>query len=394
MSFDFDTIIERRQTDCSKWDRVTELFGADDVLPMWVADADFAAPPVAMAALQTRLHHGVFGYASPSERFFASVMDWLSKRHTYAVNRDWLDVSPGVVPSLHMLVRALTAPGDAVLIQSPVYPPFTQVVEQNGRKLVNNPLVFRNGRYEMDLEDFAHKVQTENVRLMILCSPHNPVGRVWTPAELRALGELCKQHNVYVIADEIHADLILPGHTHTPFATLDDFAHFTATCLAPSKTFNIAGLQTAFTVIAEQQARAAYRDELNRAGYHQPNVFGLAATQAVYEGGAPWLDALLLYLAQNVQVIEQALEGPLSALRFTRPEGTYLAWLDCRPLGLDSDGLSAFFRSEARVGVNDGHTFGAGGDGFIRLNFGCPRAVLETGLTRIATAIERLELRT
>ncbi|MCY0875096.1 MAG: PatB family C-S lyase, partial [Firmicutes bacterium] len=266
LNFDFDEVIERRLTNCSKWDRVNELFGSADVLPMWVADMDFAAPPVALEALQKRIQHSILGYVSPPDRFFQSVIDWSAKRHHYLFPKEALDASPGVVPSLGMLVRALTNPGETVIIQPPVYPPFTQVVLQNDRKLVTNPLVFRSGHYEMDLEDFERKVQAHDVHLLILCSPHNPVGRVWTTQELTALGDICKRHGVQVIADEIHADLILPGHTHTPFAALSDFASFTATCVAPSKTFNIAGLQTSFTITEDENMRERFRQELARTG--------------------------------------------------------------------------------------------------------------------------------
>lgn len=390
MDFDFDQIVERRNTDCTKWDHAPVLFESPDVLPMWVADMDFAAPPVALAAIEARMQHGVFGYVKPSERYYAAVIDWMARRHQFAVSRTWVDTSPGVVPALGTLVRALTEVGDAVIIQPPVYPPFAQVVEQNDRKLVLNPLIWKNDRYEMDLEDFAQKVTAHHVRLLILCSPHNPVGRVWTKAELRALGDVCKRHGVIVIADEIHADLVLPGSVHTPFASLPDHAAFTATCVAPSKTFNIAGLQAAFTIIADDHTRERYQAELHRSGYYSPNVIGMAAAQAVYEEGDTWLDALLIYLEQNVQLIDETIRRDLPSLRFVRPEGTYLAWFDCRALGLSRDELTAFFRHKARVGINDGHTFGDEGDGFIRLNFGCPRSVLKEGLARIATALTTL----
>jgi len=386
--FDFDTTIERKNTSSNKWDDVEKLFGAPDVLPMWVADMDFSAPPCVQKALSDRVAHGVYGYASPRDSYRDALRGWLERRHDYVVERDAIVYCSGVVPALSLLIQALSEPGDPVLIQPPVYPPFAAMIGRNGRRVVENPLVVRDGGYQMDLVDFERKVVEEGIRLFILCSPHNPVGRVWTRAELTALGEICLRHGVFVVSDEIHADLILPGFQHTPFAAINpDFAAVSATCVAPSKTFNLAGLQTAFTIIADAKARAAYQRCSDRYGSNTPNVFGLVAAQTVFEQGDAWLDALLVYLGQGAQQIDAFLRQAAPQLTWIQPEGTYLGWLDCRQLELSHEDLGAFFQKQAKVGLNNGHVFGKGGDGFMRLNFGCPHSTLSDGLTRIEQAL-------
>lgn len=385
---DFDTLIDRRNTSSNKWDDVEKLFGSPDILPMWVADMDFAAPPFVRQAITQRVAHGVFGYASPRTSYPDALRGWLQRRHDYSVDRDSIVYSPGVVPSLSLLIQTMSQPDGPVLIQPPVYPPFANIIRQNGRRIIENPLIVQNDHYVMDLEDFECKVVAERVRLFILCSPHNPVGRVWTREELTALGEICLRHGVFVVSDEIHADLILPGFHHTPYAAIDpDMARTSATSVAPSKTFNLAGLQTAFTIIADPDARNAYQKRSDCYGSYTPNIFGLTAAQAVYEQGDAWLNALLLYLDDSVRRIDEFLRDKAPDLNWIPPQGTYLGWLDCRRMGLTHEELDAFFQQRARVGLNNGHTFGLGGDGFMRLNFGCPHSTLEEGLNRIAKAM-------
>lgn len=390
MEFEFDQVIDRKGSWSNKWDDVVRLFGSADVLPMWVADMDFSAPPSVQSALAKRLAHGVYGYVSPPASYVDALLGWLARRHHFFPDREWVTYSPGVVPSLGLLVQALTEPGDAVIIQPPVYSPFAELVKNHDRRLVINPLRFTQGRYEMDLQDLEMKLLQEKAKVLILCSPHNPVGRVWTKSELTALGELCQRYGVFVLADEIHSDLILPGHVHTPYAALGDaFAAHSATCLAPSKTFNLAGLQTAFTLIADPLARERYNHELQRSGFYAPNAFGATAAEAAYTSGDEWLDALLIYLQANVRLIDDTLLNHLPGITWSQPEGTYLAWLDCRAWGLSDAELTTWFKEEAKVGVNDGHTFGDSGSGFVRLNFGCPHAVLREGLQRISSAVGR-----
>lgn len=387
MRYDFDTVLDRRGTHSLKWDRCPVDFGLDDVIPMWVADMDFAAPPAVVEAVTRRAAHGAYGYASIPESMWTSAIDWLRARHGWAVERPWLARAPGVVPALNLCVNAFTQPGDAVVVQTPVYYPFFHAVERNGRRLLRNPLVADGGRYRMDLDDLERRIDART-RLVILCSPHNPVGRVWTREELERLGEVCVRRDLIVLSDEIHMDLALPGHRHVPLATVSPaLADRTVTLLAPSKTFNVASLNMSLVVSANHGLLARYEEAFDAAGLIIASLFGAVALEAAYRHGAEWLDQLLEYLAANVDLADRFIGDRLPELRFVRPEGTYLALIDCRRLGMAQHELDEFFLRTARVYFDSGEWFGQESAGFERINLACPRATLQDALERMERAI-------
>jgi cystathionine beta-lyase len=389
MHHDFDRVLDRRGTHSLKWDYCERTFGLDDVIPMWVADMDFEAPPAVVEAIRSRAAHGAYGYPSTPGSFWRSAVDWLAARHRWEIEREWLARSPGVVPALSLCVNAFTSPGDGIVVQPPVYYPFFWAVQNNGRQLVRNPLRNEAGRYVMDLADLESKIDART-RMVILCSPHNPVGRVWTRGELQALGEVCERHDLIVLADEIHMDLVLRGHRHVPFASVSErLAARTITCVAPSKTFNIAGFSTSLVIASNPDLLKRYNSQLSASGLGLGSLFGTIGLEAAYRHGAGWLDYLLEYLDGNVSLMERFIGDRLPMLRFVRPEGTYLALIDCRALGLDQATLDEFFLRSARVYFDSGPMFGAEGAGFERINFGCPRATLQEALERIAEAVTR-----
>lgn len=387
MRYDFDTILDRRHTHSLKWDRCPVDFGLDDVIPMWVADMDFAAPPEVVEAVSRRAAHGAYGYASIPESFWASAIDWLRERHGWAVERSWLARAPGVVPAVNLCVNAFTAPGDGVVVQTPVYYPFFHAVERNGRRLVRNPLAADGGSYRMDLADLERRID-ERTRLLILCSPHNPVGRVWRREELAQLGEVCARRDLLVLSDEIHMDLVLPGRRHVPLASISPaLAERTVTLLAPSKTFNIAGLNMSLVVSSNPALLARYTERFEAAGLTIASLFGAVALEAAYRHGADWLDQLLGYLEGNVDLADRFIAERLPDLRFIRPEGTYLALIDCRRLGMPQAELDEFCLRQARVYFDSGAWFGEESSGFVRINLACPRATLAEALARIERAV-------
>ncbi len=391
MDYSFDTIIERRNTASSKWDNLQARFGRDDVLPLWVADMDFEAPKVVIDALRERVEHGVFGYTIRTSAYQEAIRNWFMVRHQYALEPEWLEYSHGVVHGLAMMIRAVTRPGDAIVIQQPVYFPFKTVVERQGRRLLVNPLLEEAGRYQMDLEHLERLFQNEKPKWMILCSPHNPIGRVWSKEELTALAKLCAAYDVSVLSDEIHCDFVYRPHQHHPFATLlPEMTDRTVTFVAPSKTFNIAGLHTAVVIIPNEQYRQQYRDTLQEAFMGDPDVFGPVALEAAYRGGGEWLDALLVYLEGNYDFLREFLRTELPDISVSPLEGTYLAWLDFRKLGMTDESLKDWMISKARLGLNAGETFGVGGSGFQRMNLGCPRPILADALVRLSEAVQQL----
>lgn len=398
--YNFDQELERRGTNSLKWEYFLEsdaagrrlptdaAFGEDRMLPMWVADMDFPAPQPVVEAVLRRAAHPIYGYAMPDPDYYAAVSDWMRRRHGWTVDPDWIVVSPGVVPALYMLVRAFCRPGDKVLIQPPVYPPFFSAVVHNDAVVAANPLVNDGGRYRMDFADLEAKLADPAVKLAILCSPHNPVGRVWTAEELRRFGELCLAHGVVVVADEIHCDLTLPGHRFMPFASLgDDLAQHTVVCTAPSKTFNLAGLKTANLIVPNPELRQQVVHAYVRTGFFGANPIGLAAARAAYTEGEAWLDQVLAYLDGNRRALEAFVAERLPQIRVTPLEGTYLAWLDCRGLGLDPAALKRLWVEAARVYPEMGTSFGAEGAGFVRLNIACPRPLLLEALARLEAAV-------
>ncbi|MFJ9500700.1 MalY/PatB family protein [Brevibacillus centrosporus] len=387
MRYDFDKVINRLNTASVKWDEVDRIFGDKDLLPLWVADMDFQVPAPVTDALRARVEHGIFGYTERPESYYEAVIGWMERRHQWSVQKEWICHCPGVVPALSYLVQVFTQPGDKVIIQPPVYHPFTSVVADNGREVVHNPLKFEQGRYFMDFEDLRQKMDP-SVKLLILCNPHNPGGRVWTKEELTELGNICLENNVMVISDEIHGDLILKGHKHIPFAAIsEEFAQNSIICTAPSKTFNMAGMQTSNIIIPNQEYREAFQKMMSTLVLRMTNTFGVVATEAAYRHGDEWLDQLLVYLQGNLDFLTEYIETHIKGIKVIQPEGTYLVWLDCRELGMDTKGLQEFMGKQAKVAVNQGHVFGPGGEQFIRLNMACPRSLIEEGLERIAKAV-------
>lgn len=389
MSSQFDEIIDRRHTFSEKYDDYESFGKPQDAMPLWVADMDFRSPPSVREALQQLVQRGVFGYSRVDETYFAPIQDWYRTRFGWEPQYQWLVCTPGVVYGFSAALQALTEEGDGVMIQEPVYPPFRGAVQANGRRVVNSPLREENGRYQMEPPEEMERRMVENhVKAFLLCSPHNPVGRVWTREELLTIGRLCQKHEIYVICDEIHGDFVFPGHKHHVFASLDpQFASFTVTCTAPSKTFNLAGLQTSNLFVPNPEIRERLRRVLGRLHYEQPNLAGLTACMAAYQGGAPWLEELLLYLQGNVAFTRDFLRENLPQLRFPEPEGTYLLWMDFRALGMEEKELDHFLTHKAKLWLNMGGSFGEAGRGFARMNIGCPRSVLEKALRQLKDAI-------
>lgn len=388
MKYDFDKITDRRNTSCLKYDFAAERGRDKDVLPLWVADMDFPAPPAVIKALKKRADHGIFGYSRPKADYFYSVAKWFERRHGWSPDPSAFVVAPGVVFAISALIRTVTKEGDGVLISEPVYYPFADTVRDNGRKLVVSELANKSGRYEVDYKDFEKKIIENSVKAFILCSPHNPVGRVWTEEELMRMGDICLKHNVFVISDEIHADFTFAGYTHRVFATLKrEYEKSCAVCTAPTKTFNLAGLHVSNIYIPNGEIRARYQAELEKIGYTEPNVMGMAACVAAYEKGADWLDALKGYLAENLAFLRTWLQENLPEIKLIEPEGTYLVWLDCRALGLDDGALQALVEKKAKLWLDDGYIFGKGGSGFERVNIACPRATLKEALNRLKAAL-------
>lgn len=390
-NIDFDHITDRYKTSSIKWDFNQKIFGREDILPMWVADMDFSAPEAVVEALVNRAKHGIFGYSDGMNGYYDALINWMHERHGWEIQRDWISFSPGIVPALNELIRSLTKPGDKILVQFPVYPPFFQAIQNHDRELVSSQLTLENGRYTMDFMDLEEKFAS-GIKMMILCNPHNPVGRVWKRDELEHLGQLCLAHGVLVVSDEIHCDLIYEGYHHIPFGSLSpELALQSIVCTAPSKTFNLAGLQTSNLIIPNAKYRTAFRASLDLTGIHQPNVFGMTAMEAAYRHGSNWLDQLMDYLLGNVKFLISFLDREMPQIKAIQPEGTYLIWLDFRALGMEPKALQKFLVHKAGVGLSAGYLFGPGGEGYARLNFACARSVLEEGLQRIKTAVNELD---
>jgi cysteine-S-conjugate beta-lyase len=392
MKFDFDRIIRRTGTNSVKWDLVDSIFDGSALLPLWVADMDFESPPEVIDALVNRARHGIFGYTAAPPAYYESQIRWFRERHGWEIRKEWIHFSPGVVPALNLFVQTFSEPGDRVIVQQPVYYPFMSAIRNNGREITNNPLILEQGRYRMDLVDLEQKARDSRAKLLILCSPHNPVGRVWKESELKQLGDICLANDILVISDEIHCDLVYPGSRHIPFASItDNYLMNSITCLSPSKTFNLAGLQTASLIIAKPEHQDKYRHTVERLGLPWPNLFGCEALTAAYSHGGPWLDALIEYITGNLRFLEEFLKSNMPGVDLIEPEGTYLVWLDFRKLGVDKEPLKILLRDNAHVALDHGYIFGSpAGDGFERINIACPRKVLEEALTRIEAAIRSL----
>ena len=398
-TYDFNTIIDRKNTGCAKWDAAPWLFGEKDVIPMWVADMDFPVARPITEALKARCGHEVYGYfmaGAPSVR--RAICDRLKRKYSWEIDPDWIVMTPGIVPTLSFVLRSLTSPGDAVIHQSPVYYPFWSVIEGAGCRIAGNPLKFSGAGYEMDFDhlrdQFSPLVRMTpsqaRTKAMILCSPHNPVGRVWTRAELIRAGRIVLENDAVMIADEIHCELVFNGFDHTPFASISKaFEQRSITCMSASKTFNLAGLDTAFLIIPNERLRNGF-EAVSRHALPQGNIFGTVALEAAFVHGDDWLGQLLAYLQDNLMFLTDYVKTRIPRIRVIRTEGTYLVWLDCRALGMDADALAAFMNQKARVGLDHGIAFGPEGAGFERINIACPRAILAKALGRIEAAVNAL----
>lgn len=389
MDHQFDEIIDRSNTNSIKYDFASERGMPEDLIPLWVADMDFRTPPAVTEALINASSHGIFGYSEVKMPYFQSLQSWYHNYFNWELERRWLVKTPGVVYAICTAIRAYTRPGDRILIQRPVYYPFSHSILDNDRVLVNNPLVYRDGSYSVDFEDFERKIKSNDVRLFILCNPHNPVGRVWSREELARMGEICLKYNVIVVSDEIHADFVYPGFVHTVFADLKpEFSQNCVTCTAPSKTFNLAGLQVSNIFISNKELRDSFRKEIYRTGYSQLNTLGLTACYAAYTEGRPWLEELKSYLMKNVTYVKEFLQKELPEIRLVQPEGTYLLWLDFQALGLSEEELEDLIVGKAKLWLDRGTMFGPEGKGFQRINIACPRSTLEKAMNQLRHAVK------
>ena len=388
--YDFDKLTDRRGTGCLKYDCGPARIGRDDLLPLWVADMDFALPSEILEDLHARIDHGIFGYTEPDDVYYEAMSSWFLTRYGWKIDKEWNTVVPGVVYGIACAIRALTEPGDVVIIQEPVYYPFKMMIEENGRTCVSSDLINKDGRYEMDLEDLEKKIVDNGAKAMILCTPHNPVGRVWTREELSAVDEICRRHHVRLIVDEIHCDFIFPGHTFTPFGALgEESLNNAVICTSPSKTFNIAGLQVSNILIADPDMRRAFIRANSANGYDQANIMGLTAAKAVFEKGGEWLDALIAYLWENVNYVNDFLKENLPELKMTIPEGTYLVWIDFSEAVKTPAELKHLIRDEAKLWLDNGAIFSAGTALFERINIACPRSTLEQAMQQLYSAMRK-----
>ncbi len=387
--FDFDQSITRRGTGSRKWDDVGSVFGSQEVLPLWIADMDFAVPPAVAAKVTERAQHSIYAYNAREDNFTQAIVEWVKRRHNWDLEQEWIIQAPGVVSAIILSILALSKPGDGIIIQPPVYPPFFASIKDNNRVIVENPLIADNGHYEIDFTDLEQKLANKNNKLLLMCNPHNPVGRVWRRDELTKVYELCQKYGVDVLSDEIHSDLVYSGHKHTVFASLGTpVCKQSITFMAASKTFNIAGLNTSYIIVPCKRRRGLIEAEVNRLHLRRNNLFGVLATIAAYQAGEAWLDALLVYLERNADVLVQFIETKLPEVEVVKPEGTFLAWLDFRSYFKEGHALEKFLVEEAKVGLNPGKSFGSQGEGFARINFATQQSVLLEALARIEKAIK------
>ena len=389
MGFNFDKITDRKGTNCVKYDFAIERGMPENVLPLWVADMDFPTVPEVIEDLKKAVSNGIFGYSEAKSEYFKALSEWYEKYFDWKLKPNWLVKTPGVVFGIAMAVKAFTNEGDSVIIQQPVYYPFKETIEDNNRVVVNNSLKNVNGHYEIDFEDFERKVKENNVKLFILCSPHNPVGRVWKKWELEKLGDICVENNVTVVSDEIHSDFVYPGNKHTAFANIkEEFQNITVTCTAPSKTFNLAGLSLSNIFIPNRKLKHRFKDQLSAAGIGSMGVMGLVACQSAYEKGEEWYQAMKSYVWANIEFTKQYVEENLPGVKMIDHEGTYLVWLDFRDTGLSVDELEDLIIHKAKLWLDSGKIFGKSGEGFQRINVACPRSTVKEALDRVKAALK------
>ncbi|QJD87614.1 MalY/PatB family protein [Cohnella herbarum] len=386
MKYDFDKIIDRTGTASYKWDQSEKLFGRPDILPLWVADMDFEAPKEVVEAITRRAEQGIYGYTVRTQSFYDAIIGWLSRRHGWTIEQDWISSSPGVVPALSLMVLAFTEPGDGIILQSPVYYPFYDVIKANGRNVVDNALILKDGQYTINF-DLLEQQAKDGAKMLLLCSPHNPGGRVWKREELVRIGEICTKYGLLVVADEIHHDLVFSGYKHVPYASLsDEFAQNSVTCIAPSKTFNLAGLQAASVIIPNEEIRRKYNALLRTLSIHMESYFGLTAIESSYTHGEQWLDQLLVYLEGNLNALVDFVGKHLPQVKVIKPEGTYLVWLDCTAISDKPQVLKQLMFEQAGVAFSDGSVFGKQGEGYLRINLACRRSLLVEALEKFASA--------
>jgi cystathionine beta-lyase len=388
MKYNFDIIIDRKNTDCEKWDFMKEFNKPADVLPMWVADMDFVVLPEIQDAIIKRAQHPVYGYSDPSDDYFSAVQKWFRERFDFELDKSWIVKTPGVIAAFCAAIKALTKPGESVLISQPVYYPFARSIELNDRVLVNNPLIFKDGQYAMDFDDFEKKIVDHNVKMFLFCSPHNPVGRVWTEQELKQIGRICAKHNVFIFSDEIHCDFVFKGYKHLPIANVcKDYRDNILTATAPSKTFNLAGLKTSNIFIPSHALRSLFLKQVQAAGVNMIGPFGIEACKAAYNFGGPWVDELKAYLQKNLDYIEAFLAKKAPQVKLIKPQGTYLIWLDMRSLKMTRKELDDMLSNKAKIWIDEGEIFGPGGEGFIRINIATPLSTIKKAFDNLAEAV-------
>ncbi|MBN2237686.1 MAG: PatB family C-S lyase [Bacteroidales bacterium] len=390
MIYNFDELIDRSHSNSVKYDLRQHFFGTDQVIPLWVADMDFATPSCIRKAVIERAEHEIYGYSIKPQGYFKSIKNWLKIRHNWQIPENSICFSPGVVPGLAVSILAFTNPGDKIIVQTPVYFPFFTSILDNEREMIINPLKETEGYYQMDLDDLRSKIDSKT-KMILLSSPHNPVGRVWKKEELEELVQICIENKILIISDEIHADLVYKSHQHLPIASLSEEAkQQTITFMAPTKTFNMAGLSTSFAIIENQEIRDKYNYALNAFHLNNGNLFGNVATEAAYNLGANWLDQMLDYTSRNIDFAQEYLATNLPQIKFVKPEGTYLLWINFKSLQLEDKALTEFLIHKARIGLNAGTVFGENGSGFMRMNVACPRSLLEKALNQLNVVIKEL----
>jgi cystathionine beta-lyase len=388
--WNFDEHAEREGTNCIKYDLREVTFGLKDVIPMWVADMDFSTPDFIIESLEKRLNHKILGYSFRPAEYFLSISDWFKSRHNWELDKEWISFCPGIVPALNFCTLAFTEPGDKIIVQPPVYFPFFSAVEAHGRNIFYNQLLESDGKWVMDYDSLAAGIDGKT-KMIFLANPHNPIGRAWNPDELNKLADICLENNILVVSDEIHCDLVLPGFNYTPFANLSEkIAENTITCIAPSKTFNLAGLSTSSVIISNPVLRKSFRRIVENLHIGNGNIFGTTASIAAYSNGHKWLDALLEYIDHNIDFVEDYCMKMIPEIIPVQPEATYMIWLDCRKFGMNGKELQNFFVNTALVGMNEGSTFGPGGEGFMRMNVGTSHQTVKRAMQQIEKAVSSL----
>lgn len=386
MKYNFDSPVDREGTDCMKWDYLEAFFGRGDLNALWVADMDFKAPPEILEPVISRAEHGVFGYTAKPEGFYEAVINWFEKRYSWTIEKEWIVATPGVVPALNLAIQTFTEPGDGIIIQPPVYFPFEESIRLNGRRTLNNQLLLAENSYSMDMADLEKKAA--DASMLILCSPHNPVSRVWEKDELQEMERICRENGLLVFSDEIHADIVFKPAVHLPTATVSGYLkNHTIAAYATSKTFNLAGLQLSVNIIPDEELREGFENSIARLHMNMSNIFGITATQAAYAKGGNWLDQLLEYLWENYLAADSYMKEHIPEIRVLKPEGTFLLWLDCRDLDLTDDMLASLFVNKAKLALTNGSMFGPGGSGFMRINIACPRRNLLKALDSLEQAV-------